>query len=82
MRHYCATMAALTPQQRTLRMVASMYRGHPAEILVTKSTAAHHVGELAWPLPNVHLVVSVEDQATADERIPPVAADAGGGAGR
>jgi protein gp37 len=24
----------------------------------------------AWPLPNVHLGVSVEDQATADERIP------------
>ena len=23
-----------------------------------------------WPLPNVHLLVSVEDQATADERIP------------
>jgi len=28
-----------------------------------------HEGE-AWPLPNVHLGVSVEDQATADERIP------------
>src|SRR5690606_7482210 len=26
--------------------------------------------EAAWPLPNVHLGVSIEDQATADERIP------------
>lgn len=26
--------------------------------------------ELDWPLPNVHLGVSIEDQATADERIP------------
>lgn len=28
------------------------------------------VGFETWPLPNVHLGVSVEDQATADERIP------------
>ena len=40
--------------------------------------ATHHLGEnwrklavpAAWPLPNVHLGVSVEGQATADERIP------------
>lgn len=25
---------------------------------------------LPWPIPNIHLAVSVEDQATADERIP------------
>jgi hypothetical protein len=29
-----------------------------------------HSGEFDWPLPNVWLGVSVEDQATADERIP------------
>ena len=31
---------------------------------------AGSVVPLNWPLPNVHLAVSVEDQATADERIP------------
>lgn len=30
----------------------------------------HLLGEIVPPLPNVHLGVSVEDQATADERIP------------
>jgi protein gp37 len=29
-----------------------------------------HAGGMDWPLPNVHLGVSVEDQATADSRIP------------
>lgn len=29
-----------------------------------------HLDEMPWPLPNVHLGVSVEDQETADERIP------------
>ena len=36
----------------------------------------HMVGVLGrgcpWPLPNVHLGVSIEDQSTADERIPPL----------
>ena len=37
-----------------------------------ESAAAVELDELhvAWPLPNVHIGVSVEDQATADERIP------------
>src|SRR3990167_3286647 len=30
----------------------------------------HRIAETPWPLPNVWLGVSVEDQATADERIP------------
>jgi len=31
---------------------------------------AGRISRTVWPLPNVHLGVSVEDQATADERIP------------
>lgn len=34
------------------------------------SSFAHPQGEQNWPLPNVWLGVSVEDQAAADERIP------------
>lgn len=33
-------------------------------------TRSFHCVLPAWPLPNVHLGVSVEDQATADQRIP------------
>jgi protein gp37 len=40
-----------------------------------RATASHpdhsnRARDLYWPLPNVHLGTSVEDQATADERIP------------
>lgn len=34
------------------------------------NAAYQNAGEAPWPLPNVWLGVSVEDQATADERIP------------
>lgn len=43
------------------------------EILRERSTTAEEASRwpgLKWPLPNVWLGVSVEDQATADERIP------------
>lgn len=33
-------------------------------------TAAVWMHSASWPLPNVHLVTSIEDQETADERIP------------
>lgn len=35
-----------------------------------RSVAPHLLDEMVWPLPNVWLGVSVEDQARADERIP------------
>lgn len=41
------------------------------ERLCEEGGARHGVPELEqWPLPNVHLGVSIEDQTTADERIP------------
>lgn len=44
-----------------------------AAIVVRVLETKHYLsdgGPDVWPLPNVHLGVSVEDQATADERIP------------
>ncbi len=38
--------------------------------LVSTGDALHHAARGRWPLPNVWLGVSVEDQAAADERIP------------
>jgi protein gp37 len=70
MREYCAGMAALSPQSRTLRLSRAMYRGHPAETLVSSSANESFIGALEWPRPNVWLCVSAEDQAAADERIP------------
>ncbi len=66
---YCAGMAALPPSARGFRIVTSMYKNHPAEGLIPKTQPASG-GEFPWPLDNVWLGVSVEDQATADERIP------------
>lgn len=46
----------------------SMYAArHPEERDTVSLWLAVH-----WPLPNVHLGISCEDQATADERIPPL----------
>lgn len=48
---------------------------HPETICLHYSrayTAAPANGVYRWPLPNVHLGVSVEDQPTADARIPPL----------
>lgn len=47
----------------------------PATWLVKEACEIHQMGKEAgftpsWPLPNVWLVASAEDQATADERIP------------
>jgi protein gp37 len=70
MRAYGLSLAALSPKERTRRLVASMYLGHPAARLVGGNIPDEQVGDLEWPLPNVWLGVSVEDQATADERIP------------
>ena len=41
-----------------------------AAVRITGSPCAAHVEDVDWPLPNVWLGTSVEDQATADARIP------------
>jgi len=41
-----------------------------AQQMSSKTGFLWHKGDVGWNLPNVHLGVSVEDQATADERIP------------
>jgi protein gp37 len=70
MRAYAAGMASLSPKDRTRRLVASSYRGHPAERLVWAPVEDAYVGDLEWPPGNWWAGTSVEDQATADERIP------------
>ena len=41
-----------------------------AQQISSKTWFLWHKGDVGWNLPNVHLGVSVEDQLTADERIP------------
>ncbi len=43
-----------------------------AQQISSKTWFLWHKGDVGWNLPNVHLGVSVEDQLTADERIPPL----------
>ena len=52
-----------------INLAAQRIVGSPGwgAVLPTQRDGRGHGG---WPLPNVHLGVSVEDQATADERIP------------
>ncbi len=47
-----------------------------AEMADRVALAAIQIANPAWPLPNVHLGVSVENQAAADERIPLLLRDA------
>lgn len=54
--------SALTPQRK---MVLAL-----RDKLLGRAPAENRVDDAAWPLPNVWLGVSVEDQHTADERIP------------
>jgi protein gp37 len=61
MRAYSVGFGALTGQERALRLVRS---GIP------DYTPTAYVSPLEWPLPNVWLGVSVEDQATSAARIP------------
>jgi len=72
MRAYSAEILSLTGRERSLRIATSMYRDHPAERVVMSGLRRPdaHVGDFPWPLPNAWLGVSVEDQATANERIP------------
>lgn len=54
--------ARLLPESESQRWENRIYEGGFAN--------RDDIGDEEWPLPNVHLGVSVEDQATADERIP------------
>lgn len=45
-----------------------------AAVALTGSPCAAHIEDVAWPLPNVWLGVSTEDQKRADERIPDILA--------
>lgn len=59
-------------------MYACLGRGHAFQILTKRAyrlpcalaAVREHLGTRVWPLPNVWLGVSVEDQRAADERIP------------
>lgn len=66
MRAYCEGVERLSPPERSSRFVRSMYAGTALEQLVSSAKG----GDLPWPLPNLWLGVSVEDQQRADERIP------------
>jgi len=69
---------ALTPQhtyqvltKRPERMRAYLTgEWRAVRVLDTARAIADSIDELAWPLPNIWLGVSVEDQERADERIP------------
>lgn len=61
MRDYVSTLADEALKWERLGDAAAPYVGNAAYA---------SAGECAWPLPNVWLGVSVEDQARADERIP------------
>lgn len=47
-------------------------REHAVAAVIREMTGGNHSGLVDWPLPNVWLGVSVEDQPTADERIQPL----------
>jgi protein gp37 len=65
LREYSTRLAAMTRQQGGVRMARSGLAGTPAERLVSDDMP----GGMDWPLPNVWLGVSVENQRFADERI-------------
>jgi protein gp37 len=56
-------MAALMPNERR-------DGGHRIQAAATTEVGAQALYDAEWPLPNVHLGVSVEDQEQADARIP------------
>ena len=65
---WCARSAMLpmTPLATCTLAAAKLLR----ERLAGRLAHLDLIDQMAWPLPNVHIGVSVEDQATADERIP------------
>jgi protein gp37 len=67
MRRYLADSAELGPQRTSRRVINRM--DQPDWLALPRGRTFDR-RPAAWPLPNVWLGVSVEDQATADERIP------------
>lgn len=70
MMHYSSALADLSPADRSMRIIESQYKGHPAGKMVLSSIKKENVGAFEWSLPNVWLGVSVENQQQANERIP------------
>ena len=70
MLRYAKRLNELSPIERSLQIIGSQYRGHPAEKMVMSSIKTENVGAFPWPLRNVWAGVSVESQSTTDERIP------------
>jgi protein gp37 len=66
MQEYSAGLAALSRQARGVRIARSMYADSPVLRHIKDDTP----GGCDWPLSNVWLGVSVENQTAADERIP------------
>lgn len=70
----CPEMNFLFLTKRAERMAVHSYRRfeHIAEVIsnLRRSRGETGIGAIRWPLPNVWLGVSVEDQKRADERIP------------
>lgn len=63
----------LRPSSCALPRIVSLVSGHEPSLAIVLQTGLRLDDKPArprWPLPNVWLGVSVEDQATADERIP------------
>jgi protein gp37 len=69
MRIYSNSVEALSPVERSMRMLRAQYKGHPAEHVVLSGIDPANVGPFPWPLPNVWLGVSVEDQVQANRRV-------------
>jgi protein gp37 len=59
----CRWLAELNPRHLLDRLMDAGTYGNLADAL-------DPIDRLPWPLPNVHVGVSVEDQASADERLP------------
>ena len=70
MQTYSLGLARLSAKERSRRFIAAMYADHPARRLVTgTSIPDERVGGTPWPLKNVWFGHSVENQATADQRL-------------
>ena len=60
----------LTKRPQRMMDYFSGYPDSPRTRFLAAEAYGHARTEIEWPLPNVWLCVSVEDQATAEERIP------------
>jgi protein gp37 len=65
MREYSTTLQTLDSKARARRIVGSMYADQPARRLVLENIDDAHLGGFDWPLANVWMGVSVENQPAA-----------------